>query len=693
MKIVPLSLVLGVPVLLCGPTTSPEISPADNDQASRKPAAARTDLVGEPLPPGASARLGLLRLRHGGFVLAAAYAPDGKVLASFGKDECIRFWDPASGKQLHHSHLKLELLWFDGRQTLTFSGDGKVVALSARRSIVLVPTVAGEAPRYLPEHHDDIMGLVVAPGDRLLAVLGTEGDVSLVDTVSGRELRRLSGHTWKVWAGAFSPDGKTLATGAADGTVRLWRVDDGKQLHREITGALEVYGLAFAPDGRTLAWADTGSAAVAQGNMVHVWDVATRLQVASFPVCKGRPFDDVPIGTLRFTAAGTLEAWGTDPPTLCRWDPDKGLQRRAFEHLPGKAPDGRLAPDGTCAVCWAETSPVLRLLDLETGRERELAPGHWRTVSALAVSAGSPLVASAAGDDTVRLWDPRTGREVRRWQVDGIGWPSVAFAPDGKSLAACTWDGPDRMGTIRLWDVATGREQRRLRTEANRHLAFARDGRLLFTAGHCRVQGWDRARGELVREMEEVPEAKQPPLRLNDGPAFRWEARALAAAPDGKLVTAVFEQARSERFYLWDTATGKRVPGWTEKRLLAPIVFSPDGHTLAAVKHRLVNTRDYDLILWEVATGQERSRIPLKQQGCASLAFSPDGKVLAIGNLYDGAVHLWSIPDGKEIGCLRGPEGHVQVTFTQDGTGLISASGDATLLVWDWRRLASPLAK
>jgi WD40 repeat protein len=101
-------------------------------------------------------------------------------------------------------------------------------------------------------------------------------------------------------------------------------------------------------------------------------------------------------------------------------------------------------------------------------------------VFSVAFSPDSKTLAAGAWDGSVRLWEPATGREIRRY-VGHAGWVrAVAFSPDGKLLAS---GGKDRI--IRLWETATGKELRRLEGHQNwiQNLAFSQDGKTLASWG------------------------------------------------------------------------------------------------------------------------------------------------------------------------------------------------------------------
>jgi WD40 repeat protein len=116
-----------------GGEPTPPAAPQPETQ-NQKPG---TDLYGDPLPPGAIARMGTVRLRHEGPASAVAFSPDGQTLASGGRDGTIRLWEMATGK---------ERLRIQGPATMfrsvAFSPDGKLLASGHSNSTILIWDVA-----------------------------------------------------------------------------------------------------------------------------------------------------------------------------------------------------------------------------------------------------------------------------------------------------------------------------------------------------------------------------------------------------------------------------------------------------------------------------------------------------------------------------------------------------------------------
>jgi len=305
-------------------------------------------------------------------------------------------------------------------------------------AITAPPTAMRPGPVQLSGHSGPISSIAYAADGGMLASGSEDKTIKLWDAMSGGLLRTLTGHLDPVNAIAFSPDGRTIASGSGtpdeppkpsngDNTIKLWDAKSG-QLLRTFSGHRNaVKAVAFAPDGRTVA-------SGAEDETVKIWDVAS--------------------GHL----LRTLNAH-SDRVTSIAYSPDGATLASVTQ-------------GGSCTAIW--------LWDVKTGRvQRKLngedtkTPYYW--CMAVAFTSDGRVLAKSNNSGPVELWNPKTGKLLRT--LAG-GAASIAFSPDGLTLAASTREG------ISFWNVNSGQLQGRFDQEITssnyvHSIAFSPDGRSL----------------------------------------------------------------------------------------------------------------------------------------------------------------------------------------------------------------------
>jgi WD40 repeat protein len=654
-----------------------------------------TDCYGDPLPPGAIARMGTLRFRHpdAHSGIPAAFAPDGKVLAT-GDGRTLRFWDTSTGKLLRATRENYQL------GLLHFSPDGKLLAVQGSDAVCLLDPTTTKLVRRV-----ETRGIVLAfsPDSKLLATAGENGDTFLWKTATGDQVRRLhSLLDQPVHTGGFTADGKTLVTMCWGKRVCRWNVATGERL-----GIVELplpqrpswRTLELSPDAQTLAITPYSR------EPVGLWDTATgkercRLQGTMAWSLYGRAFTP---------DSRTLATNCPDPQhgqtVISLWDTANGKLRRRFAVPEGTAESIQFAPDGRTLL--TQGGSVIRLWDTATGKRLIPHAAHEDLVTALAFTRDGRKLLSGSHDGTIRVWDAMTGRHERELTGHRWGVSQLVLWPDGKALLSGGGD-----GTLLLQELLTGKRLRRfvidrppegLEEPGTRvmSLAMAPDGRSAISlsrvapANEPRFQVWDLATGkELARRT------LKDALFYQNG-VFSADARLWLGCHDSHIEPAkkdatpgvVNDRAGKTFAVIQRATTGQelltlRLPDENGNYHL----FAPDGRTLVTTTYRVPSTRAYSercnaLRLWELASGKERLTIELPAEGdgfhILQEAISPNGRILAAART-DGVLQVWDIASGKQLLRRTGFEAAAyRLAFAPDGKRLASGHTDGTILVWD----------
>ena len=434
-----------------------------------------------------------------------AFSRDGR-LATGPFREGVKFWDPQTGRQLGPFPAHDELV-----SAVAFSTDGKWLAsANYGRTVNLWDSTTGELLHTLLHPGNQVECVAISPDGRRLASGGEDKSVRVWDPTTGQEILALRGHTSRCECVAFSPDGYRLASASSDGTVRIWdgtplRGDEPRQETLTFTQHnQEIRGVAFSPNGLQIA--STGN-----DGIVRVWDAQTGQPSTEFSehlAAIGRK--TAAVFCLAWHPKGHRIASGGND-ALRVWD--AATKEDAFPPLlaaHGKTGLGFVAvafsSDGRYLLT-GQFDGTVRVWDGETGQPVGLLDTHKREIWGLVFSRDGRHLVSASSDGTVKLWDARRldkehldGKSERRippilTRVAGPG-VNVAFSPDGRRLAT-----GGEENTVKIWDVETGKElQPPLRGHKGEiyTLAFSPDGRLIASAGEdSTVRVWDSHTGKL----------------------------------------------------------------------------------------------------------------------------------------------------------------------------------------------------
>lgn len=282
----------------------------------------------------------------------------------------------------------------------------------------------------------------------------------------------------------YSPDGTRLAVASSIG-IWLYRTNSAEEpipLTTDMTGTRNV---SFNPDGQMLAGG-------CEDGFVRLWDVDTGEHKKTFIADHGQNL------RVSFSHDGkTLASWGIHEINL--WDvptsAHKEISNKGYVHFANRVSIN--ADGGTLARVDNDT---VQLLDIITRAEKKILKGHRKNVKSVAFSPDGRTLASGSWDRTVRLWDVNTGKHKKTLKGHRKSINSIAFSADGRMLATASRD-----ETVRLWDATTGHHKKTLKghTAPVNGTAFSPDGRTIVSWSNDQIiRLWDVDTGRFKKALQ-----------------------------------------------------------------------------------------------------------------------------------------------------------------------------------------------
>ena len=468
----------------------------------------------------------------------------------------------------------------------------------------------------------------------------------------------------KIWDAAYSPDGKYLVLGEGSNFATLWDLATAKIVRRFSGHSGEVKSVAFFPDGRRVATAGE--------NTVLIWDVRTADELKRLPASAvaGKAGYGSSIAAIALSHDGRQLLMGRWDYSASLWDVDSGKPIRTF---PVKGPVLSVALSRRANRALTGENGLAELWELSTGRRLAILAGNTKRVNFAAFTADGKHCLTAGEGGRVILWSAADGRELRRIQV-----------PPHRSMAAALDPGKPRIITagrdqrVRLWDLRTGRELRQMKWDSDwaNTVAFSPDGTEVLVAGYPGSGRWKIDTGVRLPELA----GKTAPV---SDVAFSGDGRQFAAQVGFRIfrwsLTGSVLAIQSQNDFFKDSGQGadrfsrEGEPAFPQ----GSDAISPDGRFAARVAGTVA-------VLKEKSSGRQIARLAGPAERIYSIAFSPNGKILAAGGRQPATsrVKLWSVPAGGLLQSLEHPSDVFCVAFSPNSSLLATACYDGKVRIW-----------
>lgn len=515
-----------------------------------------------------------------------------------------------------------------------------------------IPTMAcfGE----LEGHSEAVFCAAFSPDDKFILSGGADHMIRMWDKESLECLKVFEGHSDEVRAVAFLPGGRRFVSGSFDMTIKVWDIDKTSCVNTLKGNDFDIMSLAVTKDGQRIL---SGSC----DGIIKLWDIDTGDCLTTY---RGHERGVIEVAlapdNLTFVSTAydnTMRIWNLETAECINIFNDQEYRVNSVKY----SPDGRYLVTGS-------SDHAIRLLDIETGDCLKTFLGHTGEVSSVDISpngkyilsGGRGEVQAGSGDQSVRLWETKSGRcrcTLTYFTYHNKNINSVCFSSTGV-LALST----SRDKTLKLW------------------IAFYPDTFIpLYTPILSKPIDFQEL-SEKKRAAKRVCLKAQDMISKRDYKKaydlLRGHPHSVGMEHDNnrRLIAVCGNNGGRRISYknLWNCYT------YRHKGKVNSTLFSPDG------EFAFSGSRDGQIKVLDMSN--RTHHVLAKETGpVRSMDISPDGKKLVTGHLSDrNQVQIWHAMNGERLAGIDNFESIAFcVAFSQDGKLISSGCGDGTILVID----------
>jgi len=631
------------------------------------------------------------------------------------------------------------------------------------------------------EGHTGSITKVIFSNDGNMIGTASEDKTAIIWSINGKKITQLKTHTGSITSIAFSKDGKTVVTGSKDRTAKIWNLQGGKFVFvKNLTGHKDsVTSVSISPDGQTIASASEDKTVKLwsrNGKLIRNINHPERVAIVSFsPDSKviaaagkdeivklwnlngkeiGGKINNYGTLTLSFSADGQSLVFGNKDRTQKFYQlngrPLKNINSSC--RIGGNVSSIAVSPDSTQLIYVNTYSAISeKIVGIENLYQKScgfdnVQLAHSDSITDLAFSPNSKILATASKDKIVKLWNlknliikndltlnPQINKaffspngqiiatntwddKVKLWRPDGNflrtieGDPSVlSFSPDSQAIITGSRD-----DIIKLWTYQGQEVTWKTKIGSIASLELSPDSQTIATVGSDNTVRLWKLDGTLIRVLNKY--GRKNINRSNQIPSVIF-------SPDSQII-ATFGEDNQVKLWKTDGTFIKTLSGHTQS--IKKVIFSNDSRLIATIgDDNFVNLWKHDGTLIAILTGHPNrvtniifspnskmlasidsssvignSQIrlwrsngtplisePIDDYGVNEVYFSPDSYFIAYTH-QGGTIKLWN-QNGTLMSTLIGHKDTVNdLSFSRDGQLIVSASEDGTVRLWN-RNLAT----